>query len=87
MQFLDETSDFGKRVEAIGLEWKQLARAAGVAASTVLRFGASKTGGRVTTARKLMTALEAEEIRLARHLATLPHVQAALAGDSKSEAA
>jgi predicted transcriptional regulator len=88
MQSLDETADFGKRVEALGLEWKKLARAAGVAASTALRFGHSKTGGRLTTARKLMGVLEAEEIRIARHLATLPHVKAALVeSDQERDAA
>ena len=89
MQSLNETADFGKRVEALGLEWKVLARAAGVASSTALRFAHSSTGGRVTTARKLWEVLEAEELRVAQHLLTLPHVREALAAaaDKQSEAA
>lgn len=84
MQSLDDTATFGKRVEAANLEWKSLARKAGVAPSTAFRFGTEKSGGRVATAKALMRALEAEEIRIARHLLALPHVRAALEAEAKA---
>lgn len=87
MQSLDDFSDFGKRIKAIGLQWKALARRAGVAPSTILRLGRGEHTGHFTTVRKVNAALEAEEIRLARHLMTLPHIRAAIAADSTSEAA
>lgn len=83
MQSIDDLSDFGKRIKAINAQWKVLARSAGVASSTVLRLGRGDHSGHFSTVRKVNQVLEAEEIRIARHLMTMPHVRAALASDAE----
>lgn len=70
-------AEIDTRVNAINLTLKKLARLAGIDPMTVYR-GAK----RVTTIQTLTGSLDAEEIRLAQHLMTLPHVRNALADRS-----
>jgi predicted transcriptional regulator len=71
MQSIDEIGDLGKRIEAIGLRWKKLARLAGVSPSTAWRIINGRSDGRLSTIRKLNAALEGEEQRVRRHFAEL----------------
>jgi predicted transcriptional regulator len=79
MPHLVAIGEIKNRTEQVNLSLKWLARRAEVDPSTVYKAanGDSESNGK--TLRKLGDTLAAEEIRIARHLASLPHVQAALA--------
>ena len=65
-------SEIKNRAEAIGLTLTQIAAKAGVAPSTPLRLAKGKTqAGWISTNKKLVDALVAEEERVRVHLAAL----------------
>lgn len=66
-------SEIKVRAEAIGLTLSQIAAKAGLAPSTPLRIAKGKTqAGWISTNKKLVDALVAEEDRVRAHLAALP---------------
>ncbi|KIZ39060.1 MULTISPECIES: hypothetical protein [Rhodopseudomonas] len=80
--------DLTNRIAAIRLQRKAIAAKSGLDESTIGRTLNVATVPLSSTLDRIESVLSAEEIRLARHLATLPHVQAALAADrDASEAA
>lgn len=66
-----EPKDLAKRAAAIRLQMKTLAELAGLDETTVQRTFGSQTTPLTTTAKKIETALIAEERRLLDHLAAL----------------
>lgn len=71
MQSLDEIQRLGKRIEALGLQWKPFARKAGLSPSTAWRAINGKCDSRASTIRKIEAALAAEEERVRQHFAEL----------------
>lgn len=82
MPQLVEIGEIKNRTEQVNLSLKSLARRSAVDPSTVYGAvnGDRESNGK--TLRKLGDTLAAEEIRLAQHLMTLPHVRDALADRS-----
>jgi transcriptional regulator with XRE-family HTH domain len=79
MAQLAEIGEVKTRAEALNLSLKRIARRSAVDPSTLYRAAGGKGGNTGSTLRKICEELEAEEIRVARHLASLPHVKTALA--------
>ena len=79
MQSIVTNTTIAARIKAIGLKTKVFARRAGIAPSTLWRLtrNGDALPGQLRTYRKILAALEAEERRVAEHLAQLAPDQAA----------
>jgi predicted transcriptional regulator len=82
MLHLVQISEIKTHAEAVNLSLKALAKAANVTPGSAYKAARGDADMRLNTLKKLIKALEDEELRIARHLLALPHVRAALEADA-----